>query len=181
MHATKIHDTAFRRTRPGLLLFAAAIGALVAVACDEGSDCTPGTEACVCTSNGGCLPHLECISDYCVDPDWTPPAADADGDEGGDDEGIAEGASASADDDGDDDEGGDDAGMHDNVGACKAWIANYDCGGFDIGQSLNCDLYADTACDISDYFDCLSDNTSCTNGFPDTSGWADCIDLAMCG
>jgi hypothetical protein len=110
-----------------------------------------------------------------VDPDWTPPAADDDGVAHEDDD---DGASAGANDDADDSAGDD--GPVDNVGACEDWIDAYECGGFDIGQSLNCDLYADAICDLSEYFDCLTDNTACTNGFPDTSGWSACVDLATC-
>ncbi|HET6584477.1 MAG TPA: hypothetical protein VFG69_13540, partial [Nannocystaceae bacterium] len=68
----------------------------------------------------------------------------------------------------------------DNVAACEAWIEGFECDGFDIGQTLHCDEYAGFECDISDYFECLTDNTTCTMGFPNTSGWAACIDLAMC-
>ncbi|HET6584751.1 MAG TPA: hypothetical protein VFG69_14940, partial [Nannocystaceae bacterium] len=50
------------------LLFAAALGATAGIACDREEECTRGTEACLCTADGGCLPHLECLSDYCVDP-----------------------------------------------------------------------------------------------------------------
>ena len=155
------------------LLVVAACGVFFGLACDREAECTPGTEACVCTQNGGCLPHLECISDYCVDPEWMPPAADDDGVAQDDDQGVAE-------DEDDDASGADDEAPVDNVDACEAWVDAYECGGFDIGQSLNCDLYADATCDLSDYFDCLTDNTSCTNGFPDTSGWPACVDLATC-
>jgi hypothetical protein len=166
-----------RRTTPlsiSGLLFGAALGFSTAVACDGEEECTRGTEACLCTDNGGCLPHLECISDYCVDPNWTPSADD----DGADDDGVADGKA-----DGDDDgqaESDDGSTAPDNVGACQAWVDAYDCGGFDIGQSLNCDQYAQVQCDISEYFECLTDNTTCTMGFPNTSGWTACVDLAMC-
>jgi hypothetical protein len=79
-----------------------------------------------------------------------------------------------------DDDGG---GAADNVGACEDWLAAMDCGTTDFSSLVDCNAYANTTCDISDYFQCLTDGTTCdeATGVVDMTGWADCADLASCG
>ena len=80
----------------------------------------------------------------------------------------------------DHDEVGDDDNSIDNVAACERWVDTVSCGDFDFSMLVDCDLYEDTVCDISDYFDCLSDNTECNDGVPDTQGWQNCAEEAEC-
>jgi hypothetical protein len=70
----------------------------------------------------------------------------------------------------------------DNVQACEDWIDTVSCGDTDFHQYVNCDIYGDTDCDIADYFDCLTDNTTCdeTTGTADTSNWSTCATKATC-
>jgi len=68
----------------------------------------------------------------------------------------------------------------DNVGACEDWIASLDCGDYDPGSVITCSVYEDYPCDISDYFNCLTEKGTCTDGVYDASGWAECTDLAQC-
>jgi len=70
-----------------------------------------------------------------------------------------------------------------NVAACEDWIASMECGDTDFAALVYCDAYAQTACDISDYFDCLAAETECDEetGVIDTSDWLNCLDLAECG
>lgn len=70
----------------------------------------------------------------------------------------------------------------DNVAACEDWLDAVSCGSYDFSTAVDCNLYEETLCDIADYFDCLTDNTSCddTLGIPDTTGWASCSNLALC-
>ncbi len=78
----------------------------------------------------------------------------------------------------DDDDGSN--GASDNVAACEAFVDSWECqvqGGV---NPLMCDLYAETACDVSDYFNCLADNTTCSGDVLDASGWIDCAELAEC-
>ena len=77
---------------------------------------------------------------------------------------------------------GDDDDAADNVGACEDWVAAMECGDFDITQYIDCAIYEETACDISDYFDCLTDNTTCdeATGMLDMTGWGECVSKAQC-
>ena len=71
----------------------------------------------------------------------------------------------------------------DNVAACKAFVAKVKCGDVDISTQVDCDLYANTTCDISDYFDCLETKYVCVNGAYDESKLAtisDCTAKASC-
>lgn len=68
----------------------------------------------------------------------------------------------------------------DNVGACNDWVAATKCGSTDISSLVNCDLYKDTECDISAYFDCLTENTKCENDTLDATGWGTCASKAVC-
>lgn len=137
-----------------------AIGLLAGISCVEEDDCTPGSEGCPC-SDGVCLVGLTCLSNYCVDPAWEPPGE------------AEEGAMPTG--------GGEAGGSADNVAACNSLVEAIECGDFDLSSALDCNIYADVACDVADYFDCLEDSFTCVDGAPDTSGFADCIDLAQCG
>ena len=146
-----------------------------AAACDTqaSNSCQTGSEGCLCTKDYECLTGLVCLSEYCVDPDWDPGDEGDEGDEGDSDD----------DDSGDEDDSGDDdsgATAPDNVGACEGWIESAECGDYDWSQSIDCGAYASHPCDVADYFNCLNDNTGCTNGIPDTTGWAECAELATC-
>lgn len=68
----------------------------------------------------------------------------------------------------------------DNVGACNAWVEATKCGSTDIASLVNCDLYKDTDCNISGYFDCLVQNTKCENDVLDATGWGSCASKAVC-
>jgi len=107
------------------------------------------------------LEGLECLSNLCVDPNWTPPVP---GEEGG----------PSAE------EGGSD-GSIDNVAACDAMLDDLSCGSFDLGSVVDCDIYADVGCDIADYFDCVREVFTCTDGVADASGLPECAELVTCG
>ncbi len=71
----------------------------------------------------------------------------------------------------------------DNVQACQDWLDAYSCGEYDFSDSVDCGLYSNYGCDVSDYFDCLTENTFCDEetGVPETSGWTNCTDYADCG
>ena len=177
--------------RATLLMSASALGLLLAAApaCDQkaADDCQPGTESCSCTVDYRCLEGLTCLSEYCVDPDWSPEVPDDDEDasedddeDSNEDDDAADSGDDNGDDDGGDDDGGGDGGAVDNVGACENWIEAAECGDYDWSQSVDCGIYANLACDIADYFNCLSENTACNDGIPDTSGWTACAELATC-
>ena len=73
----------------------------------------------------------------------------------------------------------------DNVATCEDWVTTVSCGdSFDVGTMVDCDVYANTTCDIADYFTCLSDNFACDETTDpwtaDTSAWADCAPQATC-
>lgn len=88
-----------------------------------------------------------------------------------------QGSNSDSDDDNDDDD--DDPGAA-NVTACEEFLDEVSCGDFDFNTVVDCSIYKQTTCDISDYFDCLSDELTCTDGVADTSGWASCVDEAEC-
>ncbi|MFO8072123.1 MAG: hypothetical protein R6V85_09635 [Polyangia bacterium] len=69
-----------------------------------------------------------------------------------------------------------------NVVACEDWLASLECGETDFSGLVDCSVYADYPCDISDYFNCLAEEGSCDEdtGVYDSTGWADCADLATC-
>jgi len=54
------------------------------------------------------------------------------------------------------------------------------CGSFDPSTVVQCDSYANLTCDISGYFDGLTQNFKCTNDIPDPSGLTAWIDKAKC-
>ena len=81
----------------------------------------------------------------------------------------------------DDDDGG--STSHDNVKACNDWLASMSCGSFDFSTGTDCNIYKDaTTCDLSPYFKCLTNNTTCdeVNGIPDITGWTNCQDQNTC-
>lgn len=51
----------------------------------------------------------------------------------------------------------------DNVKSCNDWKAKVACGSVS-PDAINCEAYANSTCDISDYFDCLADAYVCENG-----------------
>lgn len=71
-------------------------------------------------------------------------------------------------------------GAVDNVAACEGFVAAYECADIDVAQFVMCEVYANTTCDIADYFDCLADEVTC-----DPTGIGNaattCASLAMCG
>lgn len=71
-------------------------------------------------------------------------------------------------------------GSYDNVQSCKDWVEAISCGEYDFTTVIDCNGYESADCDISDYFDCLTDNTTCAEGVPDMSGWATCVSKATC-
>jgi hypothetical protein len=159
--------------RKTLLCCSSLVGFLLGIgaACDPGAanDCQPGSEGCFCAKDYACLTGLVCLSERCVDPDGEPVGNDDSGN--GDDSG-------GGDDSGDGADSGDTA--PDNVGACEGWVESAECGDYDWSQSVDCSAYANYPCDIADYFNCLNENTSCTDGIPDTTGWTNCAELATC-
>ncbi len=135
------------------------VGMALGISCAQEDECTPGYEACICSA-GTCLAGLSCLSGYCVDPNWEPTG-----------DGAAEAGTPSADDT---------MGSGDNVAACNALIDEIECGMFDLSGAIDCSLYSSLTCDIADYFDCIRDAFTCTDGVPDTSGIIDCAELATC-
>ena len=54
-----------------------------------------------------------------------------------------------------------------NVAACEGYVASLDCGGFDFSTIYGegfCDGYAETTCEIAEYFDCLTEGAECIDG-----------------
>ncbi|MCH9682500.1 MAG: hypothetical protein K0V04_13775 [Deltaproteobacteria bacterium] len=145
-------------------LFAVALGGLpLGLSCaDDDRSCSPGHERCECVA-GTCLAGLSCLSNYCVDPDWEP----------GDEAATANPADGAQPDDGPGD-------SPDNVAACQALADELVCGSTDVSNAINCSLYADLPCDITDYFDCARETFACIDSVPDTSGWLECAELAIC-
>ena len=94
--------------------------------------------------------------------------ADESGEEGnGEEEGGEEG-------------NGEEGGAVDNVAACEDLLDALECGEVDLTQTVSCDMYANTTCDLVDYFTCLEDNFTCTDGVFDPTGWTMCAELATC-
>jgi len=69
-----------------------------------------------------------------------------------------------------------------NVAACEDWLASMSCGDTDYTTLVSCDAYEETTCDISEYFDCLTENTTCDEdlGVADMSGWTECTSYTTC-
>ena len=68
----------------------------------------------------------------------------------------------------------------DNVASCESFVDSLECGGSSIASVISCDTYEDFDCDVSDYFDCLAENTSCTNDTIDATNWTQCASKAQC-
>jgi hypothetical protein len=75
---------------------------------------------------------------------------------------------------------GGDGGSFDNVAACEELVDSCECGEMDLSMYVQCDSFAMYGCDISDYFDCLSDEVRCQNDVLDPSGIQGCVGLASC-
>jgi hypothetical protein len=72
-----------------------------------------------------------------------------------------------------------------NVAACEDYVATFACGSADVSAitgAIDCTVYEDTTCDISEYFTCLSDSYTCEGDTltPDADKLATCGDLAVC-
>lgn len=128
-------------------------------------DCQAGTERCACASNDECFAGLACYSGRCVDPNWRP------------EDGTSSGSDRA--DTGVDEESGDSSGPN-NESACRNWIDGFVCGDFDLSDTVDCSDYASVDCDITGYFSCLEQATTCREGVPDTSGWPGCADRLEC-
>jgi hypothetical protein len=74
----------------------------------------------------------------------------------------------------------DDGASFDNVASCNALVDELVCGDADLGMYIDCSIYADYACDVADYFDCVREMVTCADGFFDTSQITTCVDLATC-
>jgi len=137
------------------LALAPMLGALFP-ACDAEEDCPAGHEGCMCTEEFQCLDGLQCLSDYCVDPQSNA----SDGSGGGDS------SSPSG------------SGSTNNVQACETFLDSLECAELPGGvMLLDCSVYESSTCDITDYLDCLTDNTTCTDGIADNTGWMECTSL----
>lgn len=74
----------------------------------------------------------------------------------------------------------------DNVGACKNYVTTVNeltCLGDIKIEESTCDAYANTSCDIADYFDCLSSKYACDGDTLDQEKFgsiSECNDLATC-
>ncbi len=131
-------------------------------ACDGAQDgCTPGYETCGCAEEARCLQGLQCLSNRCVDLDVTPNASE-DGDTGASDS------------------RGETEQDFDNVSACEALLDSLECAPPAGVALIDCTSFSASPCDISDYLDCLEDNTACNGEQLDPSGWSECVDLAVC-
>ena len=148
------------RPLPLLLVLLLPMASLFPAACDAEQDCPEGHETCVCAEDYQCLEGLECLSNRCVGP-----AGDSGNDSGGTSSDPSSGSNGN--------NGG-------NVSACEDFVDSLNCtlpGG---DAALSCTTYEIIECDVSPYFDCLADNTSCADGMADLSGWADCASLSGC-
>lgn len=70
----------------------------------------------------------------------------------------------------------------DNVASCNKWKEKVKCGTVSV-DAVNCDAYKNTTCDISAYFDCMSDAYVCKDGQYDTTKLANatsCASKATC-
>ncbi len=146
-----------RAAAAGRIPLGMALG--MVIGCDSGdSDCAEGHEAGFCAEDYRCLEGLECRSKRGVEA------------------GPADSDNSSASSRGDDDDGT----PTDNVAACQALVDSWECqppGGIDL---LMRDAFEDSQRDVSDDFNCLADNTSCSDDVLDASGWTQCAELAEC-
>lgn len=63
---------------------------------------------------------------------------------------------------------------YDNVATCEDWVDDFACGDYDPTVTILCEQYEFAACDVSDYFECLTLEGSCEDGTYDASGWVNC-------
>jgi hypothetical protein len=64
-----------------------------------------------------------------------------------------------------------------SVAACEEFVSTQECGDFDFAAAFPCDSYSTAECDLTDWFDCLAENTTCdTPGAPDSDSGA-CAEL----
>ena len=115
-----------------------------------------------------------------------PMGCGGDGDQSGDGD-NGDGDNGDGDNGGDGDQSGDgdhggDGDSPDNEAACNNWKQAVSCEGADLSilNMLDCSTYDSYACDISAYFDCLTENTKCNGSVLDVSGWTGCQNLAVC-
>ena len=102
-------------------------------------------------------------------------------DESDDDGSDAASDPQTADGDADDSDDSDDSdGPIDNTAACKDFAQSVSCGELDFSTVLPCDSYAGLTCELVDYFMCLEDGFSCTDGVFDASAWQGCASLVAC-
>jgi hypothetical protein len=124
--------------------------ALASPACDDEDNCPAGQEGCVCAEDFQCDDGLVCLSEYCVSS-------------------VADGSGGSGN--ASDPSGG--GSSNNNVEACEAFLDNLDCALPE--GALDCSVYTDVACDVTDYLDCLTENSACNGDMIDVSGWGNCI------
>jgi hypothetical protein len=74
----------------------------------------------------------------------------------------------------------------DNVGACENYnttVNELKCLG-DVKVDLDCSVYAETSCDVSEYFDCVSSHVKCVDDTTfDSAEYAkisECSEFATC-
>lgn len=71
----------------------------------------------------------------------------------------------------------------DNVAACDETLANFSCGDVDFAALIDCSAFADRTCDLTTYFDCLTDNFVCEEAASpafDVSNWETCAEMTVC-
>ncbi len=109
------------------------------------------------------------------------------GDDKGDDGDNADDTMSAADDDGGEApaDGGDnadgaDGGAVDNVAACQEFVDAWNCDGVDLAQVVMCNVYEGYTCDVSAYFECLADETTC-DAASLQAAVSSCASLASCG
>ncbi len=70
----------------------------------------------------------------------------------------------------------------DNVGACKKFVEAAKCG--TAAFTFDCDVYKNTTCDISSYFNCAAEHYVCKDGMYDAAKLGtfstDCASKATC-
>ncbi|MEQ1501743.1 MAG: hypothetical protein ABMB14_05905 [Myxococcota bacterium] len=71
-----------------------------------------------------------------------------------------------------------------NVTACEDYVASLACGDFDVTSLYGddfCSAYEETTCDISEYFNCLTDSVACDDATSVlTVDAAGCASKAVC-
>jgi hypothetical protein len=67
-----------------------------------------------------------------------------------------------------------------NLAACDDLVHELTCGDVDVSTLVDCSAYADSPCDVGEYFDCLRDVLTCNEGRIETSAITQCASLAVC-